>query len=73
MACTLFQMTPEGALAGMTRHGASALGLGDRIGTLEAGKQADLVLWDIDHPAELSYRIGFNPCHRVIKAGRIVD
>ena len=72
MACTLFQMTPEEALAGVTRHAAQALGKGDVIGTLEAGKQADFALWDIDHPAELAYRIGFNPCHRVIKSGTIV-
>jgi imidazolonepropionase len=70
MACTLFQMTPEEALAGATRHAAAALGKGDEIGTLQAGMQADFVLWDIDHPAELAYRIGFNPCYRVIQRGR---
>jgi len=73
MACTLFHMTPEEALAGATCHAAAALGRGDRVGTLEVGKQADFVLWDIDHPAELGYRIGFNPCHRVIKNGRLPD
>jgi imidazolonepropionase len=73
MACTLFQMTPEEALAGVTRHAARALGKSGQIGTLEAGKRADFVLWDIDHPAELAYRIGFNPCHRVIKAGRMLS
>jgi len=72
MACTLFQMTPEEALTGVTRHAAAALGRQDRVGTLEAGKQADFVVWDIEHPAELAYRIGFNPCHQVIKRGRIV-
>ncbi len=72
MACTLFHMTPEEALAGATRHGARALGRSDTAGTLEAGKQADFVIWDIDHPAELAYRIGFNPCHRVIKNGRVL-
>jgi imidazolonepropionase len=72
MACTLFQMTPEEALAGVTRHAAAALGKADSIGTLEAGKQADFVLWDIDHPAELAYRIGFNPCNGIIKSGRIL-
>jgi len=72
MACTLFQMTPEESLAGVTRHAATALGRGDRVGTLEAGKQADFVLWNIDHPAELAYRIGFNPCHLVVKRGQIV-
>jgi imidazolonepropionase len=70
MACTLFQMTPEEALAGVTRNAAAALGVADRVGTLEAGKQADFVVWNIDHPAELAYRIGFNPCHQVIKSGR---
>ena len=72
MACTLFHMTPEEALAGATRHGARALGRSDTAGTLEAGKQADFVIWDIDHPAELAYRIGFNPCHQVIKSGRVL-
>ena len=73
MACTLFNMTPEEALAGVTRHAARALGRTESIGTLEAGKRADFVVWDIDHPAELAYRIGFNPCHRVIKSGRDVS
>jgi imidazolonepropionase len=73
MACTLFHMTPEEALAGATRHAAQALGRSDTIGTLEQGKQADFVVWDIDHPAELAYRIGFNPRHRVVKAGREVS
>ena len=73
MACTLFQMTPEEALTGVTRHAATALGRADAVGSLQAGMQADFVLWDIDHPAELSYRIGFNPCHQVIKAGKAVD
>ena len=70
MACTLFQMTPEEALTGVTRHAAAALGRADKVGTLEAGKQADFVLWEIDQPAELAYRIGFNPCYQVIKSGR---
>jgi len=72
MACTLFQMTPEEALAGVTRHAARALGKADTIGALEAGKMADFVLWDIDHPAELAYRIGFNPCNGIVKGGRVV-
>ena len=70
MACTLFQMTPEEALTGVTRHAAAALGRADKLGTLEAGKQAGFVLWEIDQPAELAYRIGFNPCYQVIKSGR---
>ena len=55
MACTLFRLTPEEALAGMTRNAARALGLDDR-GTLEAGKAADFAVWDIERPAELAYR-----------------
>ena len=70
MACTLFRMTPEEALAGLTRHAAQALGLGDEIGTLEAGKACDLAIWDIERPAELSYRIGFNPLHARIWNGQ---
>nr|WP_322096015.1 imidazolonepropionase [Pelagibius litoralis] len=73
MACTLFRLTPEEALAGITRNGARALGLQDSHGTLETGKAADFVLWDIDHPAELAYRIGFNPCHQVVKDGKVVQ
>ncbi|WP_419799665.1 MAG: imidazolonepropionase [Terasakiella sp.] len=61
MACTLFRMTPEEALIGVTRHGAQALGLSDKIGTLETGKMADLAVWDVEHPNELAYRIGYNP------------
>jgi imidazolonepropionase len=61
MGCTLFRMTPEEALAGVTREAAKALGLSHDRGTLEAGKRADLAVWDVEHPAELSYRIGFNP------------
>jgi len=73
MACTLFQMTPEEALTGATRHAASALGIAGSVGTLEAGKKADFVLWDIGHPAELAYRIGFNPYCRAVKAGRVLS
>jgi imidazolonepropionase len=72
MACTLFRMTPEEALAGATRHGAKALGLAASHGTLEAGKAADFVLWNIARPAELAYRIGFNPCAGVVRGGAIV-
>ncbi|WP_417832810.1 imidazolonepropionase [Terasakiella sp.] len=61
MACTLFRMTPEEALTGVTRHGAQALGLSDKIGTLETGKIADLAVWNVEHPNELAYRIGYNP------------
>ena len=69
MACTLFRLTPEEALAGVTRHAAAALGLSASHGTLEIGKAADFCTWDIERPAELSYRIGFNPCSVVVQAG----
>ena len=72
MACTLFRMTPEEALAGVTRNSARALGLQDRIGTLEQGKDADFVLWDISEPAELSYRIGYNPLKQVVRQGKLL-
>ncbi|WP_432625615.1 imidazolonepropionase [Albidovulum sp.] len=69
MACTLFRMTPEEALMGVTRHAARALGLADR-GTIVPGARADLAVWNVDHPAELAYRIGFNPLHHRIIGGR---
>ena len=69
MACTLFGLTPEEALAGVTRHGACALGLDDR-GTLAVGKRADLALWRIHRPAELSYWFGFAPLDLVLRGGR---
>lgn len=72
MACTLFRLTPEEALAGVTRNGAKALGLDDRIGMLEPGRDADFVLWDITEPAELAYRFGHNPGAMVVKGGEIV-
>ena len=61
MACTLFRMTPAEALLGVTRHAARALGMSDSRGTVEIGKRADLCLWDVGHPAELSYAIGSSP------------
>ncbi len=70
MAATLFGMTVEECLAGTTREAARALGLLDEIGTLEAGKRADFALWDIGQPAELVYRMGFNPLHRRVYRGR---
>ncbi len=62
MSCTLFRMTPEEALAGTTRNAARALGLAD-TGTICAGFAADLTVWEVKTPSELSYRIGFNPIH----------
>lgn len=70
MACTLFRLTPEEALAGMTRHGARALGMEDETGTVEAGKKADLAVWRIDHPSELAYFLGLNPLARRFYQGR---
>jgi len=72
MACTLFRLTPEEALAGVTRHAAKALGLQERIGTLEKGKDADFVVWDIGDPAELAYAVAFNPCRHVVRQGVVV-
>ena len=71
MGCTLFRLTPEEALAGVTREAAGALGLADR-GRLVPGLRADLALWDIESPAALSYWIGGNPCVGVIRAGEPV-
>ena len=69
MACTLFRMTPEEALAGATRNAAMALGMQATHGTLAEGKAADFCLWDIADPAELAYRIGFNPLAEAVRAG----
>lgn len=70
MGATLFALTVEECIAGVTREAARALGRLDEIGTLEPGKQADFAVWDIAEPAELVYRIGFNPLHARIRAGR---
>lgn len=70
MACTLFRMTPAEALAGVTRTAARALGLEGQCGSLETGKNADFVVWDIERPAALAYRIGLNPCRQVVFDGQ---
>ncbi|MGB0901477.1 imidazolonepropionase [Halocynthiibacter sp.] len=70
MGCTLFRMTPEEALAGVTRNAAQALGMTD-AGQIAPGMRADLAVWDVKHPAELSYRIGFNPLHKRIPGGAL--
>jgi len=70
MAATLFRMTVDECLIGVTREAARALGLAAVAGTLEAGKRCDLAIWDIERPAELVYRMGFNPLHARIFGGR---
>lgn len=69
MAATLFRLTVEECLTGVTRHAAQALGLAAEIGSLEAGKRCDLAIWDIERPAELVYRMGFNPLHARVWRG----
>jgi imidazolonepropionase len=69
MACTLFRLTPAEALLGVTRHAARALGLAASRGSVEIGKQADLCLWNVDHPAELSYAIGASPLRARLHRG----
>ena len=69
MGCTLFGLTPAEALRGVTINAARALGLETEIGSLEIGKQADLVAWDLDSPAMLSYRVGVNPRVAVMQGG----
>ncbi len=70
MAATLFRLTVEECLAGVTRNAARALGLESETGSLERGKWADLAIWDIERPAELVYRLGFNPLQARIWRGR---
>lgn len=70
MACTLFRLTPDEALLGVTRHAAQALGMTKSHGTLSVGKVADLAWWKVNHPAELAYMIGGNPLRQLVKAGR---
>jgi imidazolonepropionase len=69
MACTCFRMTPEEALAGATLHAAQALGMADTHGSLEVGKVADFVAWDIERPADLAYWLGGDLDKRVVRHG----
>jgi imidazolonepropionase len=71
MACTLFGLTPEEALAGVTRQAARALGVLDEVGTIEVGKRADLAFWRIGRPAQLCYGLGANPLVAVMYRGKI--
>ena len=73
LACRLFRLTPEECLAGATREAALALGLHEDRGTLEAGKRADIAIWDIGHPRELSYWLGIRPLSGLLIAGRDVS
>jgi imidazolonepropionase len=70
MGATLFRMKVEECITGVTREAARALGKLDEIGTLEAGKSCDLAIWNIERPAELVYRIGFNPLHARVWRGQ---
>jgi imidazolonepropionase len=70
MAATLFRLTVDECIAGVTREAARALGLLSETGTLEPGKWADLAIWDVESPAELVYRIGFNPLHQRVWRGK---
>jgi len=69
MACTLFHLTVEEALAGVTRHAATVLSMGATHGTLERGKAADFVLWDIERPVELAYYLGLIPSAQIVRGG----
>ena len=71
MAATLFGFTVDEAIAGFTRNAARALGLADEIGALEAGKSADFAIWNVERPAELVYRLGFNPLHARVFKGEV--
>ncbi|NMH66228.1 imidazolonepropionase [Shewanella salipaludis] len=72
LGCTLFRLTPEEALAGVTRNAAKALGIDGRVGQLAVGMQADFCLWNISTPAQLAYSYGVNPLMDVVKAGKLI-
>jgi imidazolonepropionase len=71
MACVLFGLTPEEALAGVTREAAKALGRADQLGTLAAGRRADFLVWDVGHPAEIVCQLGVNPLRERVVRGRV--
>ena len=73
MACVLYGLTPEEALAGVTREAAKALGRSDRLGTLEPGKRADFLLWNVRQPAEIVCQLGVNPLVRRVVRGNKAD
>jgi imidazolonepropionase len=71
LACVLFGLSPEEALAGMTRHAAQALGRSERMGTLTVGKEANFVVWNIDHPAEIVCSLGINSLAARVFQGKV--
>ncbi len=73
MACTLFRLTPEESLRGVTCHAAQAIGQGRNIGQIKPGFRADLAIWDIKHPSELSYQFGMGGLSKRIVAGSVED
>ncbi len=73
MACTLFRLTPQEVLLGVTQYAAKSLGLEQTIGTLSANKQADFIVWDVSTPVELMYYMGVKPLHQFVKLGRTID
>ena len=73
MACVLYGLTPEEALAGATREAARALGRGDRLGTLEPGKRADFLVWNVSHPSEIVCQLGVNPLSQRVFRGNNAD
>jgi imidazolonepropionase len=73
MGATLFRLTVDECIAAVTREAARALGLFDQTGSLEAGKRCDLALWDVERPAELVYRMGFNPLHARVWQGNPME
>jgi len=72
MACTLFDLSPQEALAGVTRNAARALGIQAQTGTIEIGKRADFVVWNVEDPAELAYAMGASSCAQIVQNGLLV-